>query len=259
MSRMTWPVRYSTVLHRPRFVTLIAALLVFVAAALTACAPATTSSGGAAILAPAARTEPSPGPTASAAPAATSTAAIAAVAADWQQQGEASWYGLKFAGRRTASGEIFDPSQLTAAHRTLPFGTRLRVSDLATGRSVVVRVNDRGPFAHGRIIDLSRAAAERIGLVASGVTQVRLTLAGGPEGLRPLRVDSRLNGYDVIVPGADPGALLVLSSESGVEVIVRAVDLEPVASSRSDGTDIWTSASLAERLGTVATATVESF
>lgn len=254
MSRMTSPVRSSTVLHRPRFVTHFATLLVLVAASLSACAPAATSSGGPAILAPAARTEPSPGPSAAA-----SATVVAAVAADWQQHGEASWYGPKFAGRRTASGEIFDPSQLTAAHRTLPFGTRLRVTDVATGRSVVVRVNDRGPFAHGRIIDLSRAAAERIGLVASGVTQVRITLAGGPEGLRPLRVDPRLNGYDVIVPGAEPGALIVLSSETGLEVIVRAVDLEPLASSRPDGTGIWTSASLAERLGTVATATVESF
>jgi rare lipoprotein A len=84
----------------------------------------------------------------------------------------ASWYGDPFHGRPTASGEPFDKNALTAAHRTLPFGTRLRVTYPATGRSVVVRVNDRGPFVPGRDLDLSQAAAERLGLIRAGVARV---------------------------------------------------------------------------------------
>ena len=88
--------------------------------------------------------------------------------------GVASWYGPGFNGRRTASGARFDQNKLTAAHRTLPFGTRVRVTDVKTGRSVEVRINDRGPFSHDRIIDLSRGAASRIGLVRRGLGSVRL-------------------------------------------------------------------------------------
>ena len=92
------------------------------------------------------------------------------------ERGVASWYGQKFHGRPTASGERYDMHQLTAAHRTLPFGTRREVVNLDNGRSVVVRVNDRGPFASHRVIDLSRAAAHRIGLLARGHGRVRLEL-----------------------------------------------------------------------------------
>lgn len=88
--------------------------------------------------------------------------------------GEASYYGAAFAGRPTANGETFDPSGMTAAHRTLPFGTKLRVTNTVNGRSVVVRVNDRGPYAHNRVIDLAQGAAERIGMIHSGTAQVRL-------------------------------------------------------------------------------------
>jgi rare lipoprotein A len=77
-------------------------------------------------------------------------------------------------GAKTASGERFDPHELTAAHPTLPFGTKLRVTNVATGRSVTVRVNDRGPFVHGRVVDVSYAAAETIGLVGKGVAEVQL-------------------------------------------------------------------------------------
>ena len=90
--------------------------------------------------------------------------------------GVASFYGRKFDGRRTASGETFDMHELTAAHRTLPFGSKVRVTNAANGRSVVVRINDRGPFSGHRLIDVSRAAAERIGLVAPGSGRVTLTL-----------------------------------------------------------------------------------
>lgn len=91
-------------------------------------------------------------------------------------RGRASFYGRRFAGRPTASGERFDPGQLTAAHRTLPFGSKVRVINPKNGRSVVVRINDRGPFHGKRVIDISRAAAEEIGLVSSGVGEVELEL-----------------------------------------------------------------------------------
>jgi rare lipoprotein A len=90
--------------------------------------------------------------------------------------GVASYYGAEFAGRRTASGEPYRASDLTAAHRTAPFGSHIRVRNLGNGREVVVRVNDRGPWSGGRIIDLSYAAAKVIGLHKSGTARVSLTL-----------------------------------------------------------------------------------
>ena len=92
------------------------------------------------------------------------------------QVGHASWYALY---SRTASGEMMNPSELTAAHRSLPFGTEVLVENLNNGRTVVVRINDRGPFIGGRIIDLSKAAAANIGMIDSGVAKVRVTHAGG--------------------------------------------------------------------------------
>jgi rare lipoprotein A len=89
--------------------------------------------------------------------------------------GVASWYGREFAGRKTASGERFDPGEYTAAHRTLPFGSRVRVTN-AAGESVVVRINDRGPFHGGRVIDLSQAAAADLGIVRAGSGRVQLAL-----------------------------------------------------------------------------------
>ena len=88
------------------------------------------------------------------------------------QSGRASWYGPGFQGRRTANGERFNTHALTAAHRRLPFGTRVRVTNTSNGRSVVVRINDRGPFIKGRVIDLSKAAAKQLGFVSSGVTKI---------------------------------------------------------------------------------------
>lgn len=88
--------------------------------------------------------------------------------------GVASYYGRRFHGRRTANGERFNMRAMTAAHRTLPFGTRVRVTNPRNGRSVVVRVNDRGPFIRGRSIDLSRAAAEKIGMISRGHATVKL-------------------------------------------------------------------------------------
>ncbi len=90
------------------------------------------------------------------------------------QSGVASYYGPGFHGRRTANGETFNMHAMTAAHRTLPFGTQVKVTNLANGKSAIVRVNDRGPYAHGRIIDLSVAAAKQIGSTNSGTARVSL-------------------------------------------------------------------------------------
>jgi rare lipoprotein A len=90
------------------------------------------------------------------------------------EEGIASWYGPSFDGQRAASGEIFDSQQLTAAHRTLPFGTKVRVRRLDSAESIVVRINDRGPWVGSRIIDLSYAAARQLGLTAAGLSRVAL-------------------------------------------------------------------------------------
>ena len=90
------------------------------------------------------------------------------------QCGSASWYALY---SQTASGERMNPADLTAAHRTLPFGTKLKVTNQKNGRTVIVRINDRGPFIKGRVIDLSKAAANRLGFISSGVTKICLAKA----------------------------------------------------------------------------------
>jgi rare lipoprotein A len=95
-----------------------------------------------------------------------------------QQTGTASFYGRRFHGRRTASGARYDMHALTCAHPTAPFGTRLRVTDLETGRSVVVTVTDRGPFTGGRVVDLSLAAARKLGMVERGLARVRVEPLG---------------------------------------------------------------------------------
>ncbi|MEJ8811795.1 septal ring lytic transglycosylase RlpA family protein [Variovorax ureilyticus] len=92
------------------------------------------------------------------------------------ERGGASWYGIQFHQRKTASGERFDMTAFTAAHKTLPFNTRVCVRSLVNGREVLVRINDRGPYTAGRIIDLSRAAADAIGLVGLGIKQVALSV-----------------------------------------------------------------------------------
>lgn len=96
------------------------------------------------------------------------------------QEGYASWYAGKFQGRITASGEVFDTNRLTAAHKTLIFGTVVRVTNSENGKSVDVRINDRGPFVEGRIIDLSRAAAEAIDMTGSGIAHVTLEILSVP-------------------------------------------------------------------------------
>lgn len=99
----------------------------------------------------------------------------------WSEVGEASWYGPGFHGRATASGEVYDMEAMTAAHPRLPFGTVLSVDNLDNGRSTTVRVNDRGPFARGRILDLSRRAARELDMIGAGIARVRLTVIESPE------------------------------------------------------------------------------
>ena len=95
-------------------------------------------------------------------------------------RGLASWYGPGYAGRLTANGEIFNPAEMTAAHKTLPFNTVVKVTRLDTGASVVVRVNDRGPYVGGRIIDVSEGAAKVLDLIAKGVTEVSVEILQTP-------------------------------------------------------------------------------
>jgi len=96
---------------------------------------------------------------------------------DWSANvriGAASWYGPGFNGKKTASGDIFDESKLTAAHRTMPLGSKARVTHLGNGKSVEVLINDRGPYIEGRVIDLSRAAAKALGIIDKGVAKVEV-------------------------------------------------------------------------------------
>jgi rare lipoprotein A len=100
---------------------------------------------------------------------------------DYDETGIASWYGPSFYGKRTANGEIYNAGDLTAAHRTLPMPVNVRVTNLENGRSIIVRVNDRGPYAKGRIIDLSERAATLLGYIQAGTARVRVTYIGRAE------------------------------------------------------------------------------
>jgi rare lipoprotein A len=164
------------------------------------------------------------------APAAQTALTPSANAQTIEPEGRASWYGAEFAGRRTANGEIYDPSQLTAAHKTLPFGTFVRVTNPNSGVSVVVRINDRGPFKPGRVIDVSRAAAEQIGMIGPGTMVVGLEIISDPA-QSPVIVgtsmtmasDAGLQGYNVITSQYRVGQLLLLSSETHPEPIIVRV------------------------------------
>ncbi len=97
------------------------------------------------------------------------------------ERGKATWYGGKFHGRKTASGERFDKNAMTAAHKTLAFGTIVRVTNLRNNRSVKVRINDRGPYGKGRIIDVSKAAARKLGMIRAGVVPVKVEVLKRPK------------------------------------------------------------------------------
>ena len=150
--------------------------LAFAAAASLICASALaqTQAPASATAAPAAAPATAP------APAAPPPAPAMPAAAAATEQGKLAWYGAKFAGRRTASGQRFDPGALTMAHKTLPFGTKVKVTNLANQRSVVLRVNDRGPTQADRIGDVSLAAAQRLGMVRAGVIDAELAVVESP-------------------------------------------------------------------------------
>src|SRR5574337_1084774 len=112
------------------------------------------------------------------------------------ERGLASWYGHPYHGRRTSSGEVYDMYQLTAAHREIPLGSWVEVINLSNGRSLTVRINDRGPFVDGRIIDLSYASARLLGVTGPGVAPVRVRLAHAPQsGLNPGRYSVQVGSF----------------------------------------------------------------
>jgi rare lipoprotein A len=135
---------------------------------------------------------------------------------DYDETGVASWYGPDFYGHRTANGEMYDGTAMTAAHRTLPLPVNVRVTDLDNGRSIVVRVNDRGPYAKGRIIDLSAAAAQALGMVRTGTARVRVTYLG--------RAD--LNGEPPPTE-TPPEAVLAAKAAPTAKIDTAALDIVP--------------------------------
>ena len=115
--------------------------------------------------------------------------------AGWTETGIASWYGHPYHGRASASGEIYDMEQFTAAHRTLPFQTRVLVYDLDNNKTVEVRINDRGPFVEGRIIDLSHVAARSIDMIGPGLAKVRIEVLREPAGQPPAHFAVQVGAY----------------------------------------------------------------
>jgi len=147
-------------------------------AALLSLAGVATAQNAAQTAAKAAAAAPAAAASMAAAPVAAPAAAPAAATAD-VTEGKIAYYGRKFAGRKTASGERFNPAAMTMAHKTLPFGTRVKVTNLATKRSVILRVNDRGPFgAADRVGDVSQAAARQLRMLRSGVVNAKLEVVG---------------------------------------------------------------------------------
>ena len=141
------------------------------------------------VAAPLSIAQPASAPAAAAAPAAMpapARAAAPAAGAD-SSEGLVAHYGRKFAGRKTASGERFNPAAMTMAHKTLPFGTMVRVTNVKNNKSVVVRVNDRGPTSPDRIGDLTSAAAARIGMIKSGTAQVKLDVVGAAKARKTMK------------------------------------------------------------------------
>ena len=115
--------------------------------------------------------------------------------------GVASWYGERFQGRTTANGEVYDMNGLTAAHRDLPMGTRVEITNVRNGRSVTVRINDRGPSIRGRMIDVSKATAQALGFVGAGLTTVSLEVVALPASGRPantLPIDSTVTSSEAL-------------------------------------------------------------
>ncbi|AVP58808.1 septal ring lytic transglycosylase RlpA family lipoprotein [Pulveribacter suum] len=125
--------------------------------------------------------------------------------------GQASWYADSLHGRRTANGERYDREELTAAHRSLPFGARLCVRSLVNGRTVMVRINDRGPFVRGRVIDLSRAAAEELGMVGLGIKPVQLWRLDEGSDTCPEELEAQVEGSSLGLDAAAADEALQLA------------------------------------------------
>lgn len=142
-------------------------------------------------------------------------------------RGVASWYGEEFAGRPTANGEIFDPRLLTAAHRTLPFGTILDVRNAKTNQTVRVRVNDRGPYIGNRVIDLSWAAAEKIGLIEPGIGEVEIHIVrlGGGEREAPVPLEVTIQEPPAVEEGP-PEVAFPLPPTAAPPAVVDRVEVE---------------------------------
>jgi rare lipoprotein A len=178
---------------------------------------------------------------------------------DYDETGIASWYGPAFYGKRTANGEIYDGDLLSAAHRTLPMPVNVRVTNLENGRSIIVRVNDRGPYARGRIIDLSRRAAELLDVVKTGTARVRVTyigragLNGVPANDTPPEIASALPAapsgkIDTGALGVLPGAAVAPTTATPARPPPAPIPTELFAAKEPDGKVSQVSVPAATRL-----------
>lgn len=186
---------------------------------------------------------------------------------DYVETGIASWYGPGFHGRSTANGEVFDENDVTAAHRTLPLPSIVRVTNLGNGRALIVRVNDRGPFAHGRIIDLSRRSAQLLDIERQGTARVRVEIL--PEESRRVQVAARGGSKDFVLASAAPDPLPVPAPQAAppppvqVTTLAAPTGAAPAAKPRTEkpappAAPSAISATAAVAAGGPATGTVES-
>jgi len=177
-----------------------------------------------------------------------------------EQVGHASWYALH---SRTASGEMMNPSEMTAAHRSLPFGTKVLVENLSNGHSVVVRINDRGPFIAGWIIDVSKAAASSLGMLGSGTARVRVSASGGgsPEiasaSDNSVKVASASGSKSAKISSASAGKSLVKSDKRRVAGLMKSAPAVKRVASRASSRKTIAVASRAAARRSVAVASRE--
>lgn len=165
---------------------------------------------------------------------------------DYDETGVASWYGPTFYGKHTANGEMYDGNQLTAAHKTLPMPVNVRVTNLDNGKSLIVRVNDRGPYARGRIIDLSKRAAELLDVVQTGTARVRVTylgradINGAPPPITPPAIASALPAapsgkVDTAALGIVPGATVAPPPAKSAQMPTAAIPSQMFADDQPTG------------------------
>jgi rare lipoprotein A len=160
------------------------------------------------------------------APGRTAPSATTAPTPGTSERGLASWYGHPYHGRAAADGEIYDMETLVAAHRTLPFQTRVRVRNLSNDKTVDVRIIDRGPFVQGRVIDLSHAAAQEIDLIGPGVGQVEITILGGPANPEPALFAVQIGAFREKA-NAERAEKNMIASYGAAKAVLRAGD-QPV-------------------------------